>query len=58
VQLDPKSITFAADGGVWILNRWDERLAALRQLQPHDGRTDWCWQPQDMSSHAEPAAPK
>jgi hypothetical protein len=24
-----------------LTNRWDERLAALRQLQSHDGRTDW-----------------
>ena len=36
-----------------LTNRWDERLATLRQLQSHDGRTDWHWEPQDMSSHAE-----
>ena len=41
-----------------LTNRWDERLAALRQLQSHDGGTDWRWQPQDMSSHAEPVASK
>jgi len=41
-----------------LTNRWDERLAALHQLQSNDGRTDWIWQPQDMSSHAEAAAPK
>jgi hypothetical protein len=41
-----------------LTNRWDERLAALHQLQSNDGRTDWVWQPQDMSSHAESAAPE
>jgi hypothetical protein len=41
-----------------LTNRWDERLAALHQLQSTDGRTAWGWQPQDMSSHAESATPE
>ena len=41
-----------------LTNRWDERLAVLRKLQSYDSRTDWTWQPQDMSSHAELTNPK
>lgn len=40
-----------------LTNRWDERLAALHQLQSHDGRTDWRWLPKDMSSRAESTTP-
>lgn len=39
-----------------LTDRWDERLAQLRRLQARDGRTDWRWNPQDMSSKAERAA--
>jgi hypothetical protein len=40
-----------------LTNRWDDRLNKLHQLQSRDGRTDWRWLPQDMSSKAECAAP-
>jgi hypothetical protein len=40
-----------------VTGRWDERLAALHQLQLHDRRTDWRWVPQDMRPHAEPTTP-
>jgi len=36
-----------------LTNRWDERLVELRQLQSRDGRMDWRWVPQDMTSNAE-----
>ena len=39
-----------------LTNRWDERLAELRRLQSNDSRTDWRWEPQDMSSKTECAA--
>ena len=38
-----------------LTNRWDERLAQLRELRCRDGRTDWTWKPQDMSSEVERA---
>jgi hypothetical protein len=40
-----------------LTNRWDERLAALHQLQLHDTRMDWRWLPQDMRSRLECADP-
>jgi hypothetical protein len=36
-----------------LTNRWDERLAELRRLQSHDGRTEWRWLPQDMRAQVE-----
>ena len=33
-----------------ISKRWDERVKAMRQHLRHDGRTDWKWEPQAMSS--------
>jgi hypothetical protein len=33
-----------------ISKRWDERLQAMRQHLRYDGRTDWKWEPQAMSS--------
>jgi hypothetical protein len=33
-----------------ISKRWDERVTAMRQRLRHDGRTDWKWEPQAMSS--------
>ena len=38
-----------------LTDRWDESLAQLRELRRHDARTDWKWQPRDMSSNGEPA---
>lgn len=40
-----------------VSNRWDERLAALHQLQSHDGRTAWRWLPRDMSPQPKSATP-
>jgi hypothetical protein len=64
LRLKGNSIYWREDGGEAMLqiraqvltNRWDERLAELRQLQSRDGRTDWRWVPQDMTSKAECAA--
>ena len=39
-----------------LTNRWDERLEELRRLQSNDSRTDWRWEPQDMSCKTECAA--
>ena len=33
-----------------ISKRWDERVKAMRQYLRQDGRTDWKWEPQAMSS--------
>ena len=33
-----------------ISKRWDERVEAMRQYLRQDGRTDWEWEPQTMSS--------
>jgi len=33
-----------------ISKRWDERVKAMRQHLRYDGRTDWKWEPQAMSS--------
>jgi len=33
-----------------ISKRWDERMKATRQHRRYDGRTDWKWEPQAMSS--------
>jgi hypothetical protein len=33
-----------------ISKRWDERVEAMRQHLRHDGRIDWEWEPQAMSS--------
>ena len=33
-----------------ISKRWDERVQAMRQLLRYDGRSDWKWEPQAMSS--------
>jgi hypothetical protein len=33
-----------------ISKRWDERVDAMRQHLRHDGRIDWEWEPQAMSS--------
>ena len=33
-----------------ISKRWDERVKAMRQHLRYDGRTDWKWEPQTMSS--------
>ena len=38
-----------------ISGRWDERLRAVRALNRRDGRPDWTWQPQPMSSKSESA---
>jgi hypothetical protein len=35
-----------------ITNRWDERMRAKRQHLSYDGRTEWRWEPQAMSSKA------
>jgi hypothetical protein len=35
-----------------ITGRWDERVNAKRQHLRYDGRTDWRWEPQPMSSKA------
>ena len=43
--------------GQVITNRWDTRLAAMRQHRRADGRTDWRWEPQAMSGQPEPAPP-
>lgn len=36
-----------------ITDRWDERLKQMRQHLAYDGRRDWFWEPQPMSSKAE-----
>jgi hypothetical protein len=36
-----------------LSNRWDERLAELRELRRTDGLTDWTWTPQPMSFKTE-----
>jgi hypothetical protein len=33
-----------------ISKRWDERVEAMRQHLRHDGRIDWEWEPQAISS--------
>ena len=33
-----------------ISKRWDERVKAARKHLRYDGRTDWKWEPQAMSS--------
>ena len=33
-----------------ISNRWDERVKAVRQHLRYDARTDWQWEPREMSS--------
>ena len=38
-----------------LTNRWDERMEQARRHLSRDGRTDWSWTPQDMSSKAERA---
>ena len=35
-----------------ISKRWDERVQAMRQHLRYDGRTDWEWEPEAMSSKA------
>jgi hypothetical protein len=35
-----------------ITNRWDERVRAKRRLLRYDGRSEWRWEPQPMSSKA------
>lgn len=42
--------------GQVITNRWDDRLAAMRQYRRTDSRTDWRWEPEPMS-RPEPATP-
>ena len=39
-----------------ITNRWDARLAALRQHRRVDGRSNWHWSPRAMTGNPEPAA--
>ena len=39
-----------------LTNRWDQRMAELRQLKSRDGRTAWHWTPQDMRSKVKGAA--
>lgn len=39
-----------------LTNRWDQRLAELRQLKLRDGRTNWAWTPQNMRSQPEATA--
>ena len=36
-----------------LADRWDETMNRLRELRRHDARTDWKWQPRDMTSKAE-----
>ena len=36
---------------------WDDRLAEMRQLLRHDGRQDWQWEPQPVSSKSERPPP-
>ena len=39
-----------------ITNRWDARLASLRQHRRVDGRSNWHWSPRAMTGNPEPAA--
>ena len=41
-----------------LTNRWDERMTQLRKQRRVDARTDWRWEPRDMTSKAEPETPK
>jgi hypothetical protein len=41
-----------------LTNRWDERMTQLRKQRRNDARTDWRWEPKDMTSKAEPETPK
>ena len=36
-----------------LTNRWDERLKRLRELRRKDARTDWKWEPSDMTPKDE-----
>lgn len=38
-----------------VTNRWDARLSELRSFHTTHRRTDWHWQPRDMSSNSEGA---
>lgn len=40
-----------------ITDRWDERLKKMRQHLAYDGRRDWSWEPQPMSTKVERASP-
>lgn len=35
-----------------LTQRWDERVTVMRKHLAYDGRTDWRWEPQPMSSKA------
>ena len=39
-----------------ISGRWDQRLQEMRELNRHDCRTDWQWEPRAMSSKSESTA--
>jgi hypothetical protein len=61
LRMKGNSIYWREEGGEAMLqvraqvltNRLDDRLSKLHQLQLRDGRTDWRWAPQDMSSKTE-----
>ena len=38
-----------------LTDRWDERMKQVRRHLSRDGRRDWSWTPQDMSSKVERA---
>lgn len=65
LRMKGNSIYWREEGGEAMLqiraqvltDRWDQRLAELHQMQSHDRRTDWRWQPQDMTSQTECAVP-
>lgn len=39
-----------------ISDRWDQRLQEMRELNRHDCRTDWKWEPRAMSIKSESTA--
>jgi len=61
MRLKGNSVFWREEGGEAMLqiralvmaDRWDERLTKLRQLRKRDGRTDWRWEPRDMSIKTE-----
>jgi len=61
MRMKGNSIYWREEGGESMLqvraqvltDRWDERLAQLRQLRLRRSQSDWHWNPQDMTSKTE-----
>ena len=53
---EPQAETMLQVRAQVISDRWDQRLQEMRELNRHDGRPDWNWEPQPMSMKSESTA--